>query len=87
LKDISDSTPEMERMLEATCPPKGSSLKQPLPARVVEINLEEIKASICKFSKAKQCVVKFYKKKIVAYVLTDVETNDSSISPLPLFSF
>jgi len=86
LKEISDSTPEMERLLEAVCPPKGSSLKEPIPVHTVDINSDHLSAYILKFSKVKHCAVRFFKKKLVAYVIPSTEAEIQSIFLPNLFN-
>ena len=81
MKEISDSTPEMERMIEAVCPPKGTSLKEPIPAHILQINCNDVATAILSFGSVKQCAVKIYKKRVIAYVIADVEYEKPGIPP------
>lgn len=56
-------------MLEAICPPKGTNLNVPIPARIVKIDEIEVEKALNKMTKVHLSAVNFYKQKLVAYVI------------------
>jgi hypothetical protein len=37
LPELTDTTPDLDRLFEADCPPKGAPVQQPIPCRKVDL--------------------------------------------------
>ena len=91
LKEIDEDSPPVSRLLEATCPPVGASLKEIIPSSKVTADVSRVdsllrRQSGIKFAKALLVDLPFKPQSIVAFVCADGSAAKNEASLLEICS-